>query len=33
MDKGAVSADEFKGAFTKTVKEYVSVATLQKNDA
>ena len=29
---GTVSADEFKGAFMKTVKEYISVATLQKYD-
>ena len=31
VESGAVSADEFKGAFTKTVKEYISVATLQKD--
>ena len=31
-ESGTVSADEFKGAFVKTVKEYISVATLQKHD-
>jgi hypothetical protein len=32
MKSGTVSANEFKGAFTRIVKEYVSVATLQPND-
>lgn len=32
VKSGMVSADEFKGAFRKTTREYVSVATLQKHD-
>ncbi len=30
VESGTVSADEFKGAFTKTVREYISVATLKE---
>lgn len=33
IDSGAVSPDEFKGAFTKTVKEYLTVARLHENQA
>ena len=33
VEAGTVSADDFKGAFTKTVKEYISVATLKENAA
>lgn len=29
VENGAVSAEEFKGAFTKTTKEYISVAVLR----
>lgn len=29
VESGAVSADEFKGAFAKTTKEYISVAVLK----
>jgi len=29
VESGAVSADEFKGAFSKTRKEYISVAVLK----
>jgi hypothetical protein len=32
IEGGTVSSAEFKGAFSKTVKEYISVATLQKYD-
>jgi DNA repair exonuclease SbcCD ATPase subunit len=32
VEAGTVSTDEFRGAFTKTVKEYISVVTLQKHD-
>lgn len=31
VESGTVSADEFKGAFTKTIREYISVATLKKD--
>lgn len=31
VESGTVSADEFKSAFTKTVREYISVATLKKD--
>lgn len=31
VEAGTVSADEFKGAFSKTMKEYIAVATLQKD--
>ena len=32
IEGGTVSAGEFRGAFTKTLKEYISVAALQKHD-
>jgi ElaB/YqjD/DUF883 family membrane-anchored ribosome-binding protein len=32
IEGGTVSAGEFKGTFTKMVKEYISVSTLQKHD-
>ena len=31
VESGTVSADEFKGAFTKTLREYISVATPKEN--
>jgi len=31
IENGTISADEFKGAFSKTVREYISVATLIKD--
>lgn len=31
IEAGTVSADEFKGAFTKTVREYISVSSLKKD--
>lgn len=32
VEAGTVSAEEFKGAFTKTLKEYVTVATLNREE-
>ena len=32
VENGTVSADEFKGAFTKTTKEYISVAVLKNTE-
>ena len=31
IESGTISVDELKGAFTKTVREYISVATLKEN--
>ncbi len=32
VEKGIICANEFKGAFSKTVKEYISIATLKENE-
>ncbi len=32
IKNGSVSAEEFKGAFTKSVKEYISVSSLPKHE-
>ncbi len=33
IENGMVSAEEFKDAFSKTVKEYISVATLKETES